>query len=147
LRLNELLKLRITDINLEAQEIYVNHGKGGKDRTVPIHLKLLGILRVYIEHRNARKKNSQWFFTGIHSDKRLYEKNVQEFCKKISISSGIKFTPHMLRHTFARLSCDADMNIFKLKEIMGHSHVSTTQIYLSVSKEGIKKSFGSISLL
>lgn len=147
LRLNELLKLRITDVNLEAQEIYVNHGKGGKNRSVPIHPKLLGTLRGYIEHRNARKKISQWFFTGIHSDKRLYEKNVQEFCKKISISSGIKFTPHMLRHTFARLSCDADMNIFKLKEIMGHSHVNTTQIYLSVSKEGIKKSFGSISLL
>lgn len=147
MRLNELLHLRIIDINIESQEIYIHKGKGGKNRIVPIHPQLSSVLRGYIHERNNRGKESKWFFTGIHSDKRLYEKNVLEICRKISIKAGIKFTPHMLRHTFARLVCDADMNLFKLKEILGHSNVSTTQIYLSVSREGIKKSLGSITFL
>ncbi len=147
MRLNELLHLRLIDVNIDSQEIYIDKGKGGKDRIVPIHPQLSGILRGFIQERNRRRKESKWFFTGIHSDKRLYEKNIHEICRKISIKSGIKFTPHMLRHTFARLVCDADMNLFKLKEILGHSNVSTTQIYLSVSREGIKRSLGSVSFL
>lgn len=147
MRLNELLHLRIIDVNLESQEIYIDKGKGGKNRTVPIHPQLSSVLRGFIKERNRRGKESKWFFTGIHSDKRLYEKNIAEICKKLSLKSGIKFTPHMLRHTFARLVCDANMNLFKLKEILGHSNVSTTQIYLSVSKEGIKKSLGCITFL
>lgn len=147
IRLSELLHLRITDVNIDSQEIYVNKGKGGKNRIVPIHPQLSGILREYIQKRNKRGKDSKWFFTGIHSDKRLYEKNVHAICRKVSERSGIKFTPHMLRHTFARLVCDADMNLFKLKEILGHSNVSTTQIYLSVSREGIKKSLRNVSFL
>jgi site-specific recombinase XerD len=147
MRLNELLHLRIMDVNIDSQEIYIHTAKGGKNRIVPIHPQLSSVLRGYIHERNNRKKESKWFFTGIHSDKRLYEKNVLEICRKISIKSGIKFTPHMLRHTFARLVCDADMNLFKLKEILGHSNVSTTQIYLSVSREGIKRSLGSITFL
>lgn len=147
MRLNELLHLRVSDVNIDAQEIYIHKGKGGKNRTVPIHPQLSSVLRGYVQSRNNRNVFSKWFFTGIHSDKRLYEKNVLEICKKISLKSGIKFTPHMLRHTFARFVCDADMNLYKLKEILGHSNVSTTQIYLSVSHEGIKKSLKSVPFL
>lgn len=147
MRLSELLHLRIIDVNIDSQEIYIHKGKGGKNRIVPIHPQLSSVLRGYLQERNKRGKDSKWFFTGIHSDKRLYEKNIAEICRKISIKSGIKFTPHMLRHTFARLMCDADLNLFKLKEILGHSNVSTTQIYLSVSREGIKRSLGSITIL
>jgi len=147
MRLNELLHLRVSDLNLDSQEIYVNRGKGGKNRIIPVHPDLSSVLRGFLEMRNDREIFSKWLFTGIHSDKRLYEKNVLEICRKISIKSGIKFTPHMLRHTFARLMCDADLNLYKLKEILGHSNVSTTQIYLSVSKEGIKRSLGNITIL
>ena len=48
------------------------------------------------------------------------------------------FSPHMLRHTFARMALDAKVNLFALKEIMGHSDISTTQRYLSISKESQK---------
>lgn len=145
MRLNELLHLRITDVNIDAQEIYIHRAKGGKNRIVPIHPQLSSVLRGFIHERNRQGKESKWFFTGLHSNKRLYEKNVLEICKKVSLKSGIKFTPHMLRHTFARFVCDADMNLYKLKEILGHSNVSTTQIYLSVSREGIKKSLSGIN--
>lgn len=147
LRLQELLNLKIEDVNLETNEIFVKEGKGRKDRIVPVHPRLTIILRGYEQERKKKGKFSEWYFTGIHSDKPLNAKNTREICRKVSETSGIKFTPHMLRHTFARLSVDADLNLYKLKEIMGHSDVSTTQIYLSVSREGIKKSFNNLSLI
>lgn len=147
LRLQELLNLKTCDVNLEINEIFIREGKGRKDRIVPIHSRLELVLRAYELERKKRNKFSEWYFTGMNSDKRLTDKNTREICKKVSQTAGIKFTPHMLRHTFARLSVDADLNLYKLKEIMGHSDVSTTQIYLSVSKEGIKRSFNNIRLV
>ncbi len=148
LRLKELINLKVYDVNLSNNELLVSEGKGGKDRIIPIHPRLVIILRNYFQElKKHRKKQSTYLFTGVHSDKPLASKNIQEICRKVSNASGIKFTPHMLRHTFARLSIDADLNLYKLKEIMGHNHVSTTQVYLSVSTESIKKSFNSLSLL
>ncbi len=146
-RLNELLNLKLLDVDIDSEEVYVHKGKGGKNRVIPIHPELAEVLREYINERKDVGKRSCWLFTGIHSNKRLYEKNVHELCKKISIKSGVKFTPHMLRHTFARMVCEANVNLFKLKEMLGHSHVNTTQIYLSVSKDGMKKSLGTVRFL
>lgn len=147
LRLQELLNLKDCDVNLETNEIFVREGKGKKDRIVPIHPRLASVLRAYEKEKRNRKKPALWYFTGVNSDKKLNAKNTREICRKVSQSASVKFTPHMLRHTFARLSVDADLNLYKLKEIMGHSNVSTTQIYLSVSKEGIKKSFNKLTLV
>ncbi|MEZ5196417.1 MAG: tyrosine-type recombinase/integrase [Bacteroidales bacterium] len=147
IRLQELLLLQMSDVNLEYGEITIIQGKGRKDRIVPIHPRLTIVFRRYLKERKRVGKCSKWFFTGIHSNKRLYEKNVREICSKISKQSGIKFSPHVLRHTFARLSIDANLNLFKLKEILGHSEVSTTQIYLSVSTESMKKSFNNLQLI
>jgi len=102
------------------------------------------ILENYISEKKERLQPSQWFFTSIRSTAQLTAKNVQQMCLQVSTEAKIKFTPHMLRHTFGRLCIDQDFNIYKLKEIMGHSSVSTTQIYLSLSKEGIKRSFANV---
>jgi len=61
MRLNELLHLRLIDVNIDSQEIYIDKGKGGKDRIVPIHPQLSGILRGFIQERNRRRKESKWF--------------------------------------------------------------------------------------
>lgn len=147
LRLQELLNLQTTDVDLRAREIIVREGKGRKDRIVPIHPRLAIALTGYIRDKQKAGNFNRWFFTGINSDKQLSPKDIHNICRKISKASGVYFTPHMLRHTFGRLAIDADLNIFKLKEIMGHSCVSTTQIYLSVSKEGVKRSFEKLKLL
>ncbi len=147
MRLNELLHLRFDDVNLKTDEILIREGKGKKERIVPIHPTLSRVLRNYFRQRKERNKRSKWFFTGVNSDKRLYEKNVHEICRKIIVSSGIKFYPHMLRHTFARLACDENINLFKLKEVLGHTEISTTQIYLSVSKKGVKESVNRLELI
>ena len=79
--------------------------------------------------------------------KPLSGKDVRIICQKLSHASGCYFTPHMLRHTFGRLAVEAGMDIFKIKEIMGHSSIATTQGYLSVSTENLKLSMLDLHLL
>lgn len=146
LRCQELLNLQFADVHLSSGEIMIRQGKGQKDRIVPIHPRLAPILRKYLNQRK-RAKPTEWFFTGVISDKPLNGKDVRRICQKISRKSGVYFTPHMLRHTFGRLAVEADLELYKIKEIMGHSAVSTTENYLSVSTENVKRSFGEREIL
>lgn len=147
LRLQELLDLEVVDLNISSQEVLVRQGKGQKDRMVPIHPRLLPILRNYLSERKSRQNFGRHLFTGVQSEKPLSGKNIRIICKKLSRDTNIYFTPHMLRHTFGRLLVEADVDIFKIKELMGHSAVTTTQGYLSVSTENLKRSFSDADLL
>lgn len=147
LRLQEMLDLELIDVNLDSQDILVRQGKGQKDRMVPIHPRLLPILRNYLAARKARRDGSQYFITGAKSGKPMSGKDVRTICQKLSRASGCYFTPHMLRHTFGRLTVESGWDIFKIKEVMGHSDITTTQGYLSVSTENIKSTFGDLTLL
>jgi len=77
----------------------------------------------------------------------LSGKDVRNICHKLTLDTGIYFTPHMLRHTFGRLMVEADFDIYKIKEVMGHSNITTTEGYLTVSTENIKRSFREKALL
>ncbi|MEL6960407.1 MAG: tyrosine-type recombinase/integrase [Pseudomonadota bacterium] len=147
MRLQEMLNLETGDVDLRAGAILVRQGKGQKDRSVPIHPRLLPILRSYLHRRRELGVRSSSFFSGAQSNKPLRDKDVWRICKAVSRGTGVYFTPHMLRHTFGRLMVEADVDLFKIKEIMGHSSVTTTQIYLSVSTENLKKTFDEIALL
>ena len=147
IRLNELLQLPSNAINFAESEILISQGKGNKDRIVPIHPQLLPYLKAYAKSQKQRKVHSEFFFTSIRSNKKLTEKNLYAIVKKLRGVCGFYFSPHMLRHTFGKLSIEANLNPFKLKEIMGHSNISTTQIYISVSTESIKKSFLKLPLV
>ncbi len=147
LRLGELLRLKITDVNLSEEQILVRQGKGKKDRLVPIHSALLIRLRIYIQARKKKQNYSSWFFTGVRSEKPLSHKDVLRVCHKLSRASQVKFTPHRLRHTLGRLSIEANLSPYKLKEILGHSDISTTMIYSSASTKNIQESFGNLKII
>lgn len=147
LRLQELQKLRCDHVNVKTKTVLVVEGKGQKDRLVPIHPSLLPLLRTYLREKEEMGSRSEWIFSSVLSPAQLTKKNIRTVCQKVSKAAGIYFTPHMLRHTFARLSIEADLNIYKLKEIMGHEKISTTQGYLSISTESIRKAFEDIQLL
>lgn len=130
LRLSELIGLEVGDVDLHANLITVRNGKGQKDRLVPISNQLKRILIQYRDERRDKLSPSRRFFTSVRSSAGLTQKNIQAICTRVSKLSGIKFTPHMLRHTFARTAVENDMNLFKLMQIMGHADLSTTQRYL-----------------
>ncbi len=146
LRCKELLDLELLDVNLESGTILVRCGKGAKDRYVPMHHKLRYVLKRYLDDRKRLGKKSFYLFTGIRSDKPLNYKDVCRLCRRVSGEAGIKFTPHQLRHTFASVSIEQGIGIVQVKEILGHSNISSTMIYLKISPKGLKESLNKIDL-
>lgn len=141
IRRRELLNLKWTDLDLKSGTLIVRGGKGSKDRSIPLHPRLLPILRRYLEQTKRRSPGSEWIFSSSRSPKRLTEKNLYALLKQVIDDARVKFTPHMLRHTLGRELVEADFNVYKLKEILGHANVTTTQIYVSLSQQSIRKSF------
>ena len=146
LRCKELRNLRLIDVNLEGGNILVRSGKGNKDRNVPIHGKLRYILKQYLADRRRLNKQSEYFFTSVASGLPLSYKAVLNICKKISKSSGIFFTPHCLRHTFGSVAIEQGMGLVQLKEIMGHSEVASTMIYVKMSSKSLNESMNKVEL-
>ena len=146
LRAQELLDLQMVDINLATGVLLVREGKGGKDRYVPIHAKLGYILKRYFSERKRMDKLSPYLFVGAKSDFPLCYKDINKICRKISCATGVKFTPHCLRHTFGSVAIEQDMGLVQLKEIMGHSNIASTMIYLKMSPKGLKDSLNRLEL-
>lgn len=141
MRFNELINLKTEDVNLKNQEILIKHGKVKKERIVPMYPKLIPILEVYLQQKENLKLTSSYFFQSFVDNKKMSAKSIQGFCRKVSVEGGIKFTPHQLRHTFARNTLNAGIGLYMVKEMLGHSSVSTTEMYLSVSKQALKQTF------
>lgn len=143
-RLSELLNLKTNSVNFSESEIKILLGKGGKDRIIPIHPNLMPYLKAY--HLLKKKKPTEYFFSSLRSDKPLTTKNLYAILKKLRKKIDFHFTPHMLRHTFGKLSIESNLNPFKLQILMGHASISTTQIYVYVSNHNLKESFQKLQL-
>lgn len=146
LRLNELLNLRKSNVDFDEKHFLILNGKGQKDRIVPIHSTLLPVLENYQKIRSRSLEPSIWFFTGLYSSSRMYPKDIYRFFKQITIKCGVKTSPHELRHSFARMACENNFNLFKLQQVMGHTNLSTTQIYLSASTKNIQESLDELRI-
>ena len=138
LRKSELLNLKLGDIDLIGDTIFVSKGKGRKDRLVPICMNLKEILSRYLFERNKAKKNTIYFFTSTKQDRAFTKAGLKHLTKKIKQHANISFTIHGLRHTFATLMIEGGCDIYSLSKMMGHSNIKTTTIYLSASVEHLR---------
>jgi len=119
IRLSELLDLRVTDIDGGRNTIFVRHGKGGKDRVVPVSNNLIQDLREY--YRLYRPKS--FLFEG-HGGGRYSATSVQNICRKF-----IGCNPHMLRHCNLTHLVESGVHLSEVSKRAGHSKVETTMIY------------------
>jgi len=133
IRKKELLNLKLNDVDIENLSIFINQGKGSKDRIIPINYRLAESLQKYLEVRKKAYKTCPEFFTSYTYDMGFTESGLKRLVEKIISSSGIKFTIHKLRHTFATLMLEGGCDIFSLSKMMGHSDIKTTTIYLAAS--------------
>jgi site-specific recombinase XerD len=138
LRLNELLKLRFIDVDLENLTIFVSQGKGRKDRIMPISFTLAKTLKRYLQERKRLNKTCPEFFTSLRENCGFTENGLKHLVCKLRKSSGLDFTVHRLRHTFATLMLEGGCDIYSLSRMMGHSDIKTTTIYLSASAEHLR---------
>ncbi len=138
LRKKELLNLKCTDVDIENLSIFINQGKGSKDRIIPMSYTLAQTLKRYAEDRKRLNKTCPEFFTSINRNQGYTDSGLKRLTDQMREASGIKFTIHKLRHTFATLMLEGGCDIYSLSKMMGHSDIKTTTIYLAASAEHLR---------
>lgn len=138
IRKKELLRLRFTDVDIENRTIFINQGKGSKDRCIPMSFTLAQSLQRYIDVRKSNQKSCPAFFTSFQNNAAYNETALKRLVDKVRTIAGIPFTIHRLRHTFATLMLEGGCDIYSLSKMMGHSDIKTTTIYLSASVEHLR---------
>ncbi len=141
MRLSELVGIDLTDFKEDTIRIV---GKGNKERLVYLNPACTGALRTYIDARaklpNLRDKNA--LFISQRTGKRLGNRRVEQIvdnCLRAAGLDGKGYSPHKLRHTAATLMYrHGDVDMLALKEILGHEHVSTTEIYTHINTQKLQ---------
>ncbi|MCJ1784144.1 site-specific tyrosine recombinase XerD [Mammaliicoccus sciuri] len=143
-RVSELIQLNVEDVNLTMGFIRV-FGKGNKERIVPLGEHLMGILRNYIlEVRpNLLKKHVTDILFLNARGTALTRQGFWKILKKIGLEKGIMktLTPHTLRHSFATHLLENGADLRAVQEMLGHSDISTTQLYTHISKKQIREMY------
>jgi len=147
LRVSELVNLKFNDIDLNSKYVRC-FGKGSKERLIPIGEKALESIKKYIPQRDfllkkynlnskkllimddGRLTNRQDVYSFIHAQGKIINKNI---------------SPHTLRHSFATHLLENGADLRVVQELLGHSDVSTTQLYTHISKKRLKEVYFSIN--
>ncbi|MBR6389501.1 MAG: tyrosine recombinase [Opitutales bacterium] len=135
LRVSELCAVKISDFDFDARIIRVC-GKGDKVRLVPIGGRAVGAINSYVDFAREffRKKHPVYLFItnrGGKLSRKTFWFNIKKYAQRAGIEQEVK--PHMLRHSFATHLLGAGANLMAIKEMLGHSDLSTTQIYTKVA--------------
>lgn len=142
LRVSELVGLRIPDINLERGFLIVM-GKGSKERAVPMGEIAITAIKQYLAHARQTLLNGKDSGLLFISSKRrgITRQMFWERIKFYTIKAGIgkSISPHTLRHSFATHLLDNGADLRAVQAMLGHSDISTTQIYTHVSRERLKQ--------
>jgi integrase/recombinase XerC len=141
MRKAELCGLIFENVDLYQNELKVI-GKGNKERVIPISDELSELLKSYLEIRNPQTEFKSYFFVN-KKGKKLNEKFVYVVVNKYLslITTKEKKSPHILRHSFATHVLDNGAEISKVKKILGHSSLASTQVYTNANIEQLKKVF------
>jgi len=136
-RVSELINLTVDNLDFGDNVGMVKQSKGKKDRVFNIPRYLEEDLMNQV--RSQREKNEKYLFSGPKG--KLSSRNLQKIVSKAAQKAGINkdVTCHTLRHSFATHLLENDVDIRKIQELLGHSDLSTTQIYTHLSKEELKK--------
>ncbi len=145
LRVSELTALNVSDIDLTS-EVIKARGKGNRDRIVPLGSFALQAIKRYQETRaqvpNINEQDPDALFLNRFGD-RLSSRSIRKIIDKYIKITGLseKTSPHTLRHSFATHLLNRGANLRTVQELLGHKHLSTTQIYTHVSTDNVKEAY------
>jgi tyrosine recombinase XerC len=147
-RVSELVGMNLSDMDMRAGEIKVL-GKGSKERIVLLGRAAREALAAYLSDGRTKllsQKNLQENAVFLNkSGGRLTDRSVRRLLNKYfeTVSQEIKISPHVLRHSFATHMLEHGADLRSIQELLGHSSISTTQIYTHVSRERLKEVYES----
>lgn len=136
LRLGEVLRLRIPDVQAEKQRIFIRGAKGKKDRYTLLSAKAFQNLQEYFKLYQP----VEWVFEGVHGGP-YSERSVQHIFIRAKIRAGIHphATVHTLRHSFATHLLEKGVDLRYIQDLLGHESSKTTEIYTHITKKGWDK--------
>ena len=137
LRVSEVVRLRIEDIDSQRHLIHIRRAKGRKDRMVPLADVALEILRSYW----YACRPTTWLFPGAKPDRHLSKRTVQRVLERARERSGIQkpFSMHSLRHSFATHMLEDGIDLRYVQEFLGHANPKTTMIYTHVTQKDVQR--------
>lgn len=145
LRGQEVINLKIADIDFERKTIHIRQSKYKKDRIVPLSNYMAHGLKKYLKAENPHI----WLFNGKEPDGRYSVRGLswvfRENLKKTSITKRVNL--HSLRHSYATHLLEEGLNIITVKELLGHSEIATTMIYLHVAQCDLIKAHSPLDTL
>lgn len=136
IRVSEAVKLNWQDIDFNNKTLYVRDGKGGKSRATFLSTKAVMLLKKYKE---TRTDNGEWVFQSQYK-RRMSKESIERHIRQLGKKAGLnkRLTPHRLRHSLATHLLERDTPIDMVQKILGHSDVSTTQVYAKTNTANIE---------
>jgi site-specific recombinase XerD len=147
LRISELIKLKVSDIDSKRMMIRIENGKGGKDRYTILSPKLLEELRLY--WKKYRPDPRYWLFPNGKTKSHLTKTSPRYAFDLAKKEAGIKkkVTFHGLRHSFATHMLEAGVDIRTIQVLMGHASIGSTAAYLHVARQNLASNKSPLDLL
>jgi integrase/recombinase XerD len=152
MRVSELVSLKMSDITSGSncstiRKSFLIKGKGSKERVIIINDQAKNALEKYLKIRNSfclskNSKSNSYFFPSHSTQGHMTRQNFALLLKKASLNSGLdpdSISPHILRHSFATHLLENGADLRVIQELLGHSDISTTQIYMHVQASHLKK--------
>lgn len=140
LRVSELVNLRLGSINLDAGFLRVI-GKGSKERVVPMNQRAIKRLKRYLSEFRPlllKGRHSEYIFVTLRG-KPMTRQRFWQAMRDYGKQLGMRLSPHIIRHSFATHLLEGGADLRSLQKMLGHSDISTTQIYTRVTADRIKK--------
>jgi len=150
MRVTELVALQMNNLQMmfegkkaSLRNYLIIKGKGNKERLVPLSPSAINALEEYINIRDmfTNDKFNNWLFPSSAKQGYLTRQRLHQLLKQLAIDSGIdpdKVSPHVLRHSFASHLLNGGANLKVVQELLGHSDISTTQIYTHILNQRLK---------
>ncbi|GAB3910123.1 tyrosine-type recombinase/integrase [Mucilaginibacter boryungensis] len=147
IRKGEFISLQVKDIDLIKNEITIRAetSKSKKTRVLTMHPTLILHLKDYLKERKSLK--TELLIVSSKKDEGLTRHGLKHWVKSLIVRSGVRFHLHQFRHTFACKLCEANVNVFKVQKLMGHTEIAMTMRYArSMRTEDMTEDIGKISI-
>jgi site-specific recombinase XerD len=141
LRVEEVSRLAVGAVELPRNRLFVANGKGRKDRVVYLSKDARCALETYLKRRSSKAKHMFLVQKGPLTGTPISVRGIQKRIEYYARESKVKVSCHSLRHTMATQLLNADADLSTIQDLLGHSHITTTQRYCKVSNLKVQRDY------